>query len=223
MQMKLECIEEFNQSGVSPDAVVIWLHGLGADNSDFLPIIPELLLKHSFKFIFPNAPMIPITLNGGFIMRGWYDIKELNNLAQFTDVAGIKQSTQQIEALIAQQIDLGFSTERIILAGFSQGGVISYITGINSKYKLGGVLALSCYLPSLAVKIDESINKATPFFAIHGTEDPVVPYKGGYHAYEELKNHGYNIKWAEYLMPHSVCLEELVDIGSWLDSIVPNS
>lgn len=220
MQMKLECIEEFNKIDVKPDAVVIWLHGLGANNGDFLPIIPELPLRYSFKFIFPNAPMRPITLNGGYIMRGWYDIKELNNLAGLTDFVGINQSVEQIESIIGQQISLGFSANRIILAGFSQGGVISYVTGINSRYKLGGVLALSCYLPPVLMKTDPDINKATKFFAIHGTEDPVVPYKAGFHAYEELKNHGYNIKWAEYPMPHSVCLEELADIGLWLDSII---
>lgn len=220
MQTKLECIEEFSQPDVKPEAVVIWLHGLGADNHDFLPIVQELPLTHSIKFIFPNAPMRPITLNGGYVMRGWYDIRELGNMANLVDVEGINQSVTQIETLIKQQIDLGFSPDKIILAGFSQGGVISYIAGINTIYKLGGVLALSCYLPAMSTKIEDSVNITTPFFAIHGTEDPVVPYKGGLHAYEELKKHGYNIKWAEYPMPHSVCLEELAAIGHWLDSVI---
>lgn len=220
MQVQLECIEKFNQANVPAEAVVIWLHGLGADNNDFVPLVRELPLKHSIKFIFPNAPMRPITLNGGYVMRGWYDIIELNNMAHLTDIEGINQSVAQIESIIQKQIDLGINSNRIILAGFSQGGVISYITGINSKYQLGGVLAMSCYLPSMPTKIKDSINKTTPFFAIHGTEDQVVPHKGGLHAYEELKSHDYNIKWAEYPMPHSVCLEEIADIGTWLDSII---
>lgn len=220
MQNTLEYIEKFNQASIMPAAVVIWLHGLGADNNDFLPIVNELPLKNSIKFIFPNAPMRPIALNGGYVMRGWYDIRELGNVSHMTDIDGINQSVAQIESIIQSQIDLGFKSEQIILAGFSQGGVISYITGINSKYKLGGVLAMSCYLPSMPTKIDSSINKDTSFFAIHGTEDQVVPYKGGVHAYEELKRHGYNIKWAKYPMPHSVCLEEIADIGIWLDNLL---
>jgi phospholipase/carboxylesterase len=220
MQVKLEYIEKFSHPGKPADAVVIWLHGLGADNNDFVPIVRELPLKHSIKFIFPNAPMRPITINGGYVMRGWYDIKELNNLADLTDIDGINQSVTQIEAIIEEQINLGIDSKRIILAGFSQGGVISYVTGINSKYRLGGILAMSCYLPSMPIKTENSINKITPFFAIHGTEDPVVPYPGGLQAYEELKKHGFNIKWAEYPMLHSVCLEEIADIGTWLDSII---
>lgn len=220
MQTKLEYIEKFNQPNMPVDAVVIWLHGLGADNNDFVPIVQELPLKHSIKFIFPNAPMRPITINGGYIMRGWYDIKELSNLAHSTDIDGINQSVMQIESMIQNQVDAGISADRIILAGFSQGGVISYITGINSKYKLGGILAMSCYLPLIPTKIENSLNKITPFFAIHGTQDTVVPYQGGLHAYDELKKQGFNIKWAEYPMPHSVCLEEIADIGTWLDSII---
>ncbi|MCC2624814.1 MAG: Carboxylesterase 2 [Burkholderiales bacterium] len=220
MQVELECIEKLSHPGIPVEAVVIWLHGLGADNNDFVPIVGELPLKHSIKFIFPNAPMRPITINGGYVMRGWYDIKVLNNLAHLTDMDGINQSVAQVEAIIQDQIDLGISSEKIILAGFSQGGVISYITGINSKHKLGGILAMSCYLPLMPTKILDSINKTTSFFAIHGTEDQVVPYVGGLQAYEELKKHGFNIKWAEYPMPHSVCLEEIADIAAWLDNNV---
>ncbi|MCE3268358.1 MAG: carboxylesterase 2 (esterase ii) [Burkholderiales bacterium] len=220
MQTQLEYIERYSQPKAPVDAVVILLHGLGADNNDFVPLVQELPLKHSIKFIFPNAPKRPITLNGGYVMRGWYDIKELSNLNHLTDTDGINQSIRQIEAIIQQQIDAGFTADKIIIAGFSQGGVISYITGINSKYKLGGILAMSCYLPVMPTRIEESINKTTPFFALHGTEDQVVPYIAGVQAYEELKKHGYNIKWAEYPMPHSVCLQEIADIGAWLDSII---
>lgn len=219
MQSKLEYVESFNKPDVKPVGIVILLHGLGADCNDFVPIVPEIPLNTSIKFIFPNAPMRPITVNGGYVMRGWYDIREFGNLSNLTDTTGISQSVTQIEALIQEQINLGFMPNQIVLAGFSQGGAISYVTSLNTKYKLGGVLAMSCYLPSMPTSIATGLNKDTPHFAIHGTEDPVVPYTGGLHAYQELKNHGYNIQWAEYPMPHSVCHEEIAAIGKWLNTI----
>lgn len=217
---ELEYSERFNQPHIRANMVVIWLHGLGADNTDFLPIVNQIPLKSSIKFIFPNAPLRPITINNGYVMRGWYDIQELgSNLAHLTDVQGILQSVIQIEAIIKQQIELGFTALKIVVAGFSQGGVISYITGLRSKYQLAGILALSCYLPAMPLLLEGGVNKTTPFFAIHGTEDTVVPYTAGLHAYEKLKSQGYNIQWAEYPMPHSVCLQEIQAIGAWLDKI----
>ena len=223
MQNTLEYIERLSNPSVKPEAVVIWLHGLGASCDDFVPIVPELQLSHSIKFVFPNAPMRPITINNGYVMRAWYDIRDLGgSVAHFIDEAGINQSVKQVEELIAQQIKLGFDENQIIIAGFSQGGVISYITGINTKYKLGGVLALSCYLPKSVAKLDDSVNKATPIFACHGKHDVVVPYAAGLHAYNELNQQGYNIKWAEYPMEHSVCAEELQDISKWINSCLTN-
>jgi phospholipase/carboxylesterase len=223
MNNTLEYIERYSNPSIKPQAVVIWLHGLGASYDDFVPVVPELQLAYSVKFVFPNAPMRPITINNGYVMRAWYDIRDLGGtVSHFIDEAGINQSVKQIEELIAQQIKQGFAPEQIIIAGFSQGGVISYITGINTKYKLGGVLALSCYLPKSVAKLDKGVNKTTPIFACHGKQDMVVPYTAGLHAYNELAQHGYNIKWAEYPMEHSVCIEELQNIGQWINSCLAN-
>lgn len=220
MQVKLDYIEKFTHPERKTEAVVIFLHGLGADYNDFLPIVDELTVDKPVKFIFPNAPMRPITINGGYVMRGWYDIRDFNNLEHSTDVEGINNSVAQIEELIKQQVDLGISTEKVILAGFSQGGVISYVTAVSTKYKLGGVLPLSCYLPATPLSLENSINKQTPFFAIHGIEDQVVPHLAGLTAYNTLSSKGFNIKWAEYPMAHSVCLEEILAIKQWLNQII---
>lgn len=216
--MIIEHIEKYNQPTVTPELCVIWLHGLGADCNDFAPIVNELKLTRSIKFVFPNAPMRPITINNGYVMRGWYDIFDFSRLDGAIDHIGINNSVTQINQLIDEQIRLGFDSTKIILAGFSQGGVISYSTGLMSTHKLGGIIALSCYLPNLdKVVTTSSINTNTPIFAAHGVQDPVVPYAIGKLAYDNLHSKGLNIRWHEYNMPHSVCLEQLNDLSNWLN------
>ena len=219
----LEVLEKYSLAGEAPEAVVIWLHGLGADYNDFVPLVPQLNLKQNVKFIFPNAPMRPITINNGYVMRGWYDIRELSakSLGQDVDRSGIADSVTAINVIIEEQLNLGFKAEQIILAGFSQGGVMSYITALMSKYKIGGIIALSCYLPDADKLLAEcEINKATPIFAGHGLQDPVVPFIAGMTAYSKLKTAGFNIKWHEYPMAHSLCNHEIADLSDWFASVL---
>lgn len=217
----LECLEKINHPGTSADYVVILLHGLGADCNDFVPLVAELKLSKTVKFIFPNAPMMPVTLNNGYIMRAWYDIKDLNRgTDHFIDNHGIDNSVHEINKIIDHVINSGVASNKIILAGFSQGGVISYTAGIRNQHQLGGILALSCYLPNadnLARHYQE--NKNTPILAIHGTNDHVVPYDAGFEAYNTLKLAGFNIFWRDYPMEHSVCANEINDIHAWLENI----
>lgn len=216
----LESLEKVNYPGSVVEYVVIWLHGLGADCHDFAPLVSELKLTKTVKFIFPNAPMLPITLNNGYVMRAWYDIKSLDRIDNLIDNQGIDNSVSAINSLIEHAIKSGISAERIILAGFSQGGVISYTAGIRSHHKLGGILALSCYLPNADKLVSSaSINKDTPIFAIHGKNDHVVAYDIGYTAYSKLKSGGFNISWQEYDMEHNVCYEEINDIRAWFENI----
>lgn len=222
MQQNLNYVEIYNKPDIKPEGVIIILHGLGASGNDFVQLVPELHLAHSFKFIFPNAPVRSVTLNGGFKMQAWYDIWELSTKATATDVAGINQSFLQIDDLIKQQINSGFKSENIIIAGFSQGGVMSYITALNTQYKLAGVLALSCYLPEIATNIASSPNKSTPIFACHGTADEVVSYQAGVLGYETLKNNGYNIKFASYPAGHHLYPTEINDMSQWFDACLPS-
>lgn len=216
----LECLEKINLPDKYPEYVVIWLHGLGADCHDFAPLVSELKLSRSVKFIFPNAPMMPITLNNGYVMRAWYDIKSLDRIDHMVDNEGIERTLELINELIESIIKSGFKSTQIILAGFSQGGVISYTAGIKSRHKLGGVLALSCYLPNADKLVTiNSLNKDTPILACHGLQDHVVPHFVGIMAYNSLKAAGYNITWREYPMEHSLCAKEVVDIHNWFENI----
>jgi phospholipase/carboxylesterase len=216
----LECLEKVNYSSGEAEYFVIWLHGLGANNNDFAPLVPELKLNRAVKFIFPNAPMMPITINNGYVMRAWYDIKSFDRIDSQIDNVGIDNTVNQIEHMIDSLVNSGILSTQIILAGFSQGGVISYTAGIKSKHKLGGILALSCYLPNEFTLVQlESKNKNTPFLAIHGTSDHIVPYEIGLSGYNTLKVSGYNIEWLEYPMEHSVCAKEVVDISNWFHKI----
>lgn len=217
----LEYLEKVNHPGTSADYVVILLHGLGADCNDFVPFVSELKLSKTVKFIFPNAPMMPVTLNNGFVMRAWYDIKDLNRgTDHFIDNHGIDNSVSAINKIIEHVIDSGVAADKIILAGFSQGGVISYTAGISSRHKLGGILAMSCYLPNAdKLASHHLVNKDTLILAIHGKNDHVVPYDAGLDAYNILKSAGFNISWLEYAMEHNVCAEEINAIHSWLENI----
>lgn len=214
-------IELVHGSGTVEHAI-IWLHGLGATANDFPPIVPELGLKNdrAIRFIFPQAPNRAITINGGMQMPGWYDIKGMD-IASKQDEVGMAESQQLLEALIQEQLDLGLRSENIIVAGFSQGGAVAYHTAIRSKHKLAGILALSTYLPFAEnVKAEQSgINLQTPIFAGHGTYDPVVPITLGKSSADRLLGLGYKLEWHSYPMEHQVIMEQIKDVGAWINTV----
>ena len=201
---------------------IIWLHGLGADGHDFEGIVPELHLKAEaqIRFIFPNAPMQAVTVNGGLRMRAWYDILE-KSVVRRVDLQGIYQSSAAIEVLIEQEIAQGIPSEAILLAGFSQGGVIALHTGLRYRYKLAGIIALSTYLPTLDhLKTEASpANKQIPILMAHGSFDSIVSLHSGKMAFNALAKQNYPIQWFEYPMDHSVCHKELIDIGDFINAI----
>jgi len=211
------------ETGKTPDATVIWLHGLGADGHDFEPIVPQLGLPDdmSIRFIFPHAPSMPVTLNGGYIMPAWYDISQ-NDLGLEHDEAGIKASSASITLLIEQEIMRGIQPDRIILAGFSQGAAMALHIGLRQEQSLGGIIALSGYL-LLPEKTDEfsSSSPQTPLFMAHGVNDPVVPFALGDASARKLQQRGHSVSWHSYPMQHSVCPEEIADIGNWLQQRLP--
>jgi len=219
MSETLDCIHAGDPAG---DKAVIWLHGLGASGHDFEPIVPELDLpqNHGIHFIFPHAPRQPVTLNGGMVMPAWYDIYALQADAP-EDEAGIKRAEQLIQKLIEVELQRGVKAENIVLAGFSQGGVVALYTGLRFGEKLGGILALSCYLPLAASLMTEAEKgglapRSLPIFQAHGQHDPVVAYAMGEASKVYLQQLGYTPEWHSYPMQHSVCEEEIRDIANWL-------
>ena len=218
--MKLD--SEIDQVGDKPEYCIIWLHGLGADGHDFAPIVPELDLPATpgARFIFPHAPQQPVTINGGYVMRAWYDVLGMD-LTVKQDQAGIENSARLIGQLIDEQISSGFSEEKIVLAGFSQGGAMALHIGLRSRYPLGGIMALSTYLPLASeLPIGPAKPDAPPIFMAHGQFDPVVPLHSGMKSKNLLESMGYNPVWKEYPMEHSVCGEEIGDISYWLQTAV---
>lgn len=206
------------ETGASPDAAVIWLHGLGADGSDFVPVVDELGLDGlGVRFVFPHAPTRPVTINGGYIMRAWYDIAH-EDLSLGEDEAGLRESQRAVEGLIAREVQRGAAPARILLAGFSQGGAIALQTGLRHSQRLGGIIALSTYLPlpGLLAAERHAANASTPVFMAHGTEDPIVPLALARASQKRLEESGYAVEWHTYRMPHSVCLEEVAAIGTFL-------
>jgi phospholipase/carboxylesterase len=204
-------------TGTSPDASIIWLHGLGADGYDFAPVIEMLQPLPSVRFILPHAPRLPVTINGGYHMPAWYDIFG-RDIADRQDEPGIRASQSQIEGLIAQEKGRGIDAGRIALAGFSQGGAIALHTGLRHAEKLAGIIALSTYLPlhgSLAREASAP-NRNTPIFMAHGTFDEVIAPETGRASAEFLSAAGYDLKWQEYEMPHSVCNDEIADIRDFI-------
>lgn len=203
-----------------PRFSVIWLHGLGANGSDFVPVVPELGLYDDYgaRFIFPHAPSLPVTCNGGYLMPAWYDIISLDSDSRQIDEAGILESRRAIGQLIARENERGIPSHRIFIAGFSQGGAVAYTTALTYPERLAGVLALSTYipLPDLLVREATAANRTLPVFAAHGTADDVVSPALGRTARDFLIEHGYQPAWHEYPMPHSVCPEEIEAIGEWL-------
>jgi phospholipase/carboxylesterase len=220
----LETIEI--ETGDKPAAAVIWMHGLGADGNDFVPIVQELELggAPAIRFVFPHAPMQPVSINNGYVMRAWYDVKwgDLEGRSKQADERGVRESQAAIEALIERETGRCIAAESIVLAGFSQGGAIALQAGLRHSAKLAGVMALSTYLPlaeSFAAERAPA-NSGTAVFMAHGTQDGVVPYSMGARSRDLLLQHDYAVEWREYPMQHSVCLEEIADIGEWLRKVL---
>jgi phospholipase/carboxylesterase len=209
------------ETGKNPAASVIWLHGLGADGNDFAPIVPELRLpKAAIRFVFPHAPVQPVTINGGMRMRAWYDITD--GAIRREDERGVRASQVLIETLIAREKKRGTKAERLVLAGFSQGGAIALHTGLRHPERIAGIMALSTYVP-VAEKLSaeaSAANRHVPIFMAHGTHDPVIPLARAEQSRGLLESLGYAVEWHEYGMPHSVCPEELADIGTWLGKVL---
>jgi phospholipase/carboxylesterase len=209
-------------TGPEPAGTVIWMHGLGADGWDFVPIVRELPLPPGLelRFIFPHAPERAVTINNGYVMRAWYDIRQ-SDIARLPDEAGIRESQQQVEALISRETQRGVPPERVVLAGFSQGGAIALQTGLRHRDRLAGIAALSTYLP-LEDSLDReasAANKATPIFMAHGTQDPVIPVQLAEASRRALVQRGYEVEWQTWPMPHSVCAEEVEALGAFLSKV----
>ena len=207
------------ETASNPRHAVIWLHGLGADGHDFEPIVPELVDRAwpALRFVFPNAPVRPITINGGMSMRAWYDISGME-IARRQDEAGIRSSIGLLDELIAREVARGVPGANIFLAGFSQGGAIALAGGLRHATTLGGIIALSTYLP-MAEKTEAeagAANRATPVFIAHGNFDPIVPLALGEMSRDHLKRLGYAVEWHAYPMQHSVCADEIADLRRWL-------
>lgn len=212
------------ETGPNPQFTVIWMHGLGADGSDFAPIVPELNLPESpaVRFIFPHAPYRPVTCNGGYVMRAWYDIVSLAPGSREIDEPSLLESRDSVRQLIAREAARGVPSERIVLAGFSQGGAVAYLAGLTHPAPLAGIIALSTYIPSPALLLAEfaATNGRIPVFAAHGADDDVVSLELGEQALEVVRGIGVAPEWRTYAMPHSVCLDEIADIGTWLARII---
>ena len=207
------------ETGPKPQAAVIWLHGLGADGHDFEPIVPELPLPKPVRYIFPHAPVRPVTINNGMRMRAWYDILQFGGGPE--DEAGIRQSQKLVEGLLEEEKKKGIKPGSIVLAGFSQGGAIALQTALRQSERIAGVLALSTYLP-IAAKLAEAhaANRAAPIFMAHGVYDDIIPLRRAEQSRDLLKQAGYDVEWHTYPMPHSVSPEEIRDIGEFLRRVL---
>lgn len=205
----------------TPEAAVIVLHGLGADGNDFVPVAQMLDPGVGVRYVFPNAPEMPVTINNGYVMRAWYDIRE-GDLTQREDEAGLRRSQQAIDALIEREIARGIPAHRIVLMGFSQGCAMTLLTGLRQSHRLAGLVGLSGYLPLAATTEAERnpANQHTPIFLAHGTEDPVVPLQRAIASRDQLQALGCQVDWHEYPMPHSVCPDEVADIDAFLKRVL---
>lgn len=216
----IQCIEI--NPPTPPKGTVILLHGLGADGNDLVPIISQLHLPSALqlRFLFPNAPLRPVTINNGYVMPAWYDIVSMQ-INEHADQKGIAASVKQLNRLIDAEEKKGISSDKIVLAGFSQGAVIALSTGLRSQKKLAGILALSGYLPYADQVLAEksSINQKMPIFIAHGTQDTVVPIFLGHAAYAALEKQSYPVQWHPYTMGHSICDREILDISQWLQGL----
>ncbi len=221
MADQLDCIEL--QTHSNPSAAVIWLHGLGADGYDFVPVVRELESAGApaARYVFPHAPQIPVTINGGYVMRAWYDILG-TELVRREDEARIRASAAAVELLIERENARGIRRQRIVLAGFSQGGAITLHAGVRSTTPLAGLMPLSTYLPlaSLAEAEATPTSRSIPIFMAHGTQDPVIPLARAAASRDQLKKLGYQVEWHEYPMPHSVNGDEILAIAAFLKRVL---
>ncbi|WP_211365754.1 alpha/beta hydrolase [Pseudoxanthomonas suwonensis] len=214
----LQTVEQ--ETGANPQWTVLWLHGLGADGHDFAPIVPELVRPHwpALRFVFPHAPVRPVTINGGVPMRAWYDIVGMD-FATRADAAGVEESIAQVEALIAREAERGIPASRLLLAGFSQGGAITLATGLRRREPLAGLIALSTYLPggaaAAAARAVDAV--AQPVFYAHGDSDPVIAIQHGLASARALEQAGLEVEWHHYPMAHQVCAQEIADLGDWME------
>ena len=217
MSSTLETIEI--ETAPQPRATVIVLHGLGADGSDFVPFVQELQLQSvgPIRYLFPHAPVIPVTINGGYRMRAWYDILG-TDLVRREDEAGLRQSMAAVGALLAREKERGMPAARTVLAGFSQGCAMALLTGLRHQERLAGIVGMSGYLPLAATTADErsDANRLTPIFLAHGSHDNVVIPERGKASRDALRALGHDVQWHEYPMAHSVCMEEVQDLQAWL-------
>lgn len=208
-----------HETRARPAWSIIWLHGLGADGNDFAPIVPELVRDGwpNLRFVFPHAKVRPVTINGGVPMRAWYDIVS-QSIDQRADESGVRESVAEVDALIARERDRGVPASRVILVGFSQGGAIALSNGLRREAGLAGIAALSTYLPLAAQTANEitAAGRVTPVFMAHGAQDPVVPQALGQRSRAAMEALGVNVQWHSYPMQHSVCAEEVNDLGDWL-------
>ena len=214
----LESIEI--ETAPNPRASVIWMHGLGADGNDFAPLADEIELPVAVRYIFPHAPTMPVSINGGYVMRAWYDISDA--ALRREDEAGVRASQKRVEVLLAREKSRGIAANRIVLAGFSQGGAIALHAGLRQSERLAGIMTLSTYVP-LADKLAVEANPASrevPIFMAHGTADPIIPYERATNSRDLLRQQGYAPEWHEYRMQHGVCPQEIADIGAWLARVL---
>ena len=209
------------ETGANPSASVIWLHGLGADGNDFAPIVPDLQLPEDLtvRFIFPHAPAIPVTVNGGFVMPAWYDILEMD-IDRKVDINGLIESAAQIEKFVERELERGINSKKIVIAGFSQGGAVAYHFALGYGKPLAGLLAMSTYFATSDIANYSEANTAIPISIQHGQYDPVVPMKLAQKAITDLNARGYTPEYRSYPMEHSVCPEQIADISTWLQTIV---
>ncbi len=207
------------ETAPAPRTSIIVLHGLGADGNDFVPVAQELDLSAAgpVRFVFPHAPVMPVTITGGYRMRAWYDVLA-GDLRQRQDAQGLRRSQVHIEEVIAREKERGTPPERIVLAGFSQGCAMALLTGLRHAERLAGIVGLSGYLPlaELTEKERADANRVTPIFLAHGTQDPVIPLEASEMSRDLLKALGHDVEWHAYPMPHSVCMEEIRDMNAWL-------
>ncbi|KAA1171017.1 alpha/beta fold hydrolase [Marinobacter salinexigens] len=205
------------ETASNPTAAVIWLHGLGASGHDFEPVVPELGLPDdaAVRFIFPHAPNLPVTINGGMVMPAWYDIKAMD-IDRVVDTGQLRQSADAVARLVDQEIERGIPSENIIIAGFSQGGAVAYELALTYPKRLAGLIALSTYFATAKTVEPNTVNAGIPINIYHGTFDPVVQESLGVQSVETLKSMGFDPSYQTYPMEHSVCLEEVVDIGRFI-------
>jgi phospholipase/carboxylesterase len=212
------------ETAPNPSAAIIWLHGLGADGHDFEPVVPEIVRngERAWRFVFPHAPVRPVTINGGTSMRAWYDIVGFDRSAA-EDLQGFRETDALLRELIEREAGRGIAPRRIVIAGFSQGGAVTLYSGLRYPERLAGLLALSCYLPQSAALAAEraQANQGVPIFLAHGIDDPVLPVAMGVSAREALSGLGYPVEWHQYRMPHAVCPPEVADIRQYLMRVLP--